>query len=133
MNTETTKIKPKSKFSNFRLFQTSLLYQTREFFNNSTLHGVRYIAESGRPFGERYDGEIADVLSYNLNVHFRQIYVVLFYRYRYCSCINNHCIALGEVSNKSDYHWYIIVHLFSLHFFKLNVKQNVSRFGYWFS
>lgn len=44
----------KPKFSNLRLFRTSLLYQTREFFNNSTLHGVRYIAETGRPFGERY-------------------------------------------------------------------------------
>lgn len=55
MNTELVKVKPKSRFSNFRLFQTSLLYQTREFFNNSTLHGVRYIAETGRPFGERYE------------------------------------------------------------------------------
>lgn len=55
MNTDVVKHKPKSKFSNFRLFQTSLLYQTREFFNNSTLHGVRYIAETGRPFGERYE------------------------------------------------------------------------------
>lgn len=41
------------KVTNLRLFRTSLLYQTREFFNNSTLHGVRYIAESGRPFFER--------------------------------------------------------------------------------
>lgn len=40
-------------FSTFQLFRTSLVYQTREFFNNSTLHGVRYIAESGRPVGER--------------------------------------------------------------------------------
>lgn len=48
-------LKPeKPILSNFRLFRTSLMYQTREFFNNSTLHGVRYIAETGRPFGERY-------------------------------------------------------------------------------
>lgn len=47
----------KPKFSNLRLFRTSLLYQTREFFNNSTLHGVRYIAETGRPFGERYGND----------------------------------------------------------------------------
>lgn len=37
-----------------RLLWTSLVYQTKEFFNNSTLHGVRYIAEEGRPFGERF-------------------------------------------------------------------------------
>lgn len=43
----------KREFSNIQLFRTSLLYQTREFFNNSTLHGVRFIAETGRPFGER--------------------------------------------------------------------------------
>lgn len=44
----------KAKITTSRLFRTSLLYQTREFFNNSTLHGVRYIAETGRPFGERF-------------------------------------------------------------------------------
>lgn len=44
----------KTKITTSRLFRTSLLYQTREFFNNSTLHGVRYIAETGRPFGERF-------------------------------------------------------------------------------
>lgn len=37
-----------------RLFWSSLRYQTKEFFNNSTLHGVRYIAEEGRPFAERF-------------------------------------------------------------------------------
>ena len=36
-----------------QLFRTSLLYQTKEFFDNSTLHGIRYIAEKGRPFGEK--------------------------------------------------------------------------------
>lgn len=41
------------KITSARLLRTSLLYQTKEFFNNSTLHGVRYIAESNRPFGER--------------------------------------------------------------------------------
>lgn len=49
------KIKKKQdEFSTLKLFHTSLIYQTREFFNNSTLHGVRYIAETGRPFGEKY-------------------------------------------------------------------------------
>jgi acid-sensing ion channel, other len=43
-----------TKFSSIKLLWTSLVYQVREFFNNSTLHGVRYIAEDGRPFGEKY-------------------------------------------------------------------------------
>lgn len=43
----------KPRITSFRLLRTSFLYQTKEFFNNSTLHGVRYIAESNRPFGER--------------------------------------------------------------------------------
>lgn len=37
-----------------RLMWASLRYQTKEFFSNSTLHGVRYIAEDGRPFCERF-------------------------------------------------------------------------------
>ncbi|CAD7091134.1 unnamed protein product [Hermetia illucens] len=36
------------------LFRRSLIYQTKEFFNNSTLHGVRYIADGSRPFGEKF-------------------------------------------------------------------------------
>ncbi|XP_054729475.1 sodium channel protein Nach [Anastrepha obliqua] len=36
------------------LFRRSLILQTKEFFQNSTLHGVRYIAESGRPVGEKF-------------------------------------------------------------------------------
>lgn len=44
----------KKKISAPKLFKTSLVYQTKEFFNNSTLHGVRYIAENGRPFGEKF-------------------------------------------------------------------------------
>ncbi|GAB0094040.1 NACH [Sergentomyia squamirostris] len=44
----------KNYFSVGTLFRTSLLLQTKEFFNNSTLHGVRYIAEHGRPFAERF-------------------------------------------------------------------------------
>jgi hypothetical protein len=35
------------------LLATSLRHQTTEFFNNSTLHGVRYIAEKERPFCEK--------------------------------------------------------------------------------
>ncbi|XP_001664229.2 sodium channel protein Nach [Aedes aegypti] len=49
--------KPKKKkdpFGTVRLLKGSLLYQTKEFFENSTLHGVRYIAEEGRPFFERF-------------------------------------------------------------------------------
>lgn len=38
----------------YALLRTSLKYQTKEFFNNSTLHGVRYIAEKGRSFGEKF-------------------------------------------------------------------------------
>lgn len=48
---ELSDVKP--KITSVRLLRRSLLYQTKEFFNNSTLHGVRYIAESNRPFGER--------------------------------------------------------------------------------
>lgn len=36
-----------------RLLKRSFLYQTHEFFQVSTLHGVRYINEPGRPFIER--------------------------------------------------------------------------------
>lgn len=35
------------------LLKTSWHYQAAQFFQNSTLHGVRYIAESGRPFLEK--------------------------------------------------------------------------------
>ncbi|XP_052567592.1 sodium channel protein Nach [Culex pipiens pallens] len=57
-----TKVEAKKKatkkrsdlFNGFRLFRSSLLYQTKEFFENSTLHGVRYIAEEGRPFFEKF-------------------------------------------------------------------------------
>ncbi|XP_055383286.1 sodium channel protein Nach [Condylostylus longicornis] len=37
-----------------QLFKRSIVYQTKEFFENSTLHGVRYIAETGRPIGEKF-------------------------------------------------------------------------------
>jgi amiloride-sensitive sodium channel len=33
--------------------KTNLKFQTKEFFSNSTLHGVRYIAEEGRSFCEK--------------------------------------------------------------------------------
>ena len=42
-----------TKITNMFLLRTSIRYQTKEFFNNSTLHGVRYIGEKQRPFGER--------------------------------------------------------------------------------
>ena len=35
-------------------FGTNFHHQTKEFFGNSTLHGVRYIAEKGRSFGEKF-------------------------------------------------------------------------------
>ncbi|KAL4703487.1 hypothetical protein ACJJTC_014357 [Scirpophaga incertulas] len=47
----------KSKFEDggtLSLMATSLRHQTTEFFNNSTLHGVRYIAEKERPFCEKF-------------------------------------------------------------------------------
>lgn len=60
MNPQLKKRKPAklndsdTKITSARLLRTSFFYQTKEFFNNSTLHGVRYIAESDRPFGERF-------------------------------------------------------------------------------
>ncbi|XP_031627738.1 sodium channel protein Nach [Contarinia nasturtii] len=42
-----------TEFTSLRLLRTSLLFQTKEFFNHSTLHGVRYIAEVNRPASER--------------------------------------------------------------------------------
>ncbi|XP_069675742.1 pickpocket protein 19-like [Periplaneta americana] len=38
----------------YDLLKTSWTYQTQEYFENSTLHGVRYIRESGRPFCEKF-------------------------------------------------------------------------------
>ena len=40
-------------FDTLIIFRRSLIFQTKEFFQNSTLHGVRYIAETGRPVGEK--------------------------------------------------------------------------------
>ncbi|EAT33714.1 AAEL014010-PA, partial [Aedes aegypti] len=37
-----------------RLFRASLLVQLRETFAQSTLHGVRFITEQGRPFWEKF-------------------------------------------------------------------------------
>lgn len=45
--------KPKSDVGPLSLLAASLRHQTTEFFNNSTLHGVRYIAEKERPFCEK--------------------------------------------------------------------------------
>uniref|UniRef100_A0A182N1I6 Uncharacterized protein n=1 Tax=Anopheles dirus TaxID=7168 RepID=A0A182N1I6_9DIPT len=44
----------RSALDTLRLFRRSFIFQTKEFFDNSTLHGVRYIAEEGRPFFERF-------------------------------------------------------------------------------
>lgn len=38
----------------YGLLKTSFKYQTKEFFDNSTLHGIRYIAEEGRAFFEKF-------------------------------------------------------------------------------
>lgn len=38
----------------YKLIPTNFHHQAKEFFSNSTLHGVRYIAEKGRPFGEKF-------------------------------------------------------------------------------
>lgn len=43
----------KPKITSNRLFRRSFLYQIKEFFNHSTLHGVRYIGETNLPFAER--------------------------------------------------------------------------------
>ncbi|XP_073973573.1 amiloride-sensitive sodium channel pickpocket 23 isoform X2 [Rhodnius prolixus] len=43
----------KPSVSTYKLLKTSLKYQTKEYFNNSTLHGVRFIAEEDRPTFER--------------------------------------------------------------------------------
>jgi amiloride-sensitive sodium channel len=37
-----------------RIVKTNLKYQAKEFFSNSTLHGVRYIAEKGLSFSEKF-------------------------------------------------------------------------------
>lgn len=37
-----------------QLIPTNFQHQTKEFFSNSTLHGVRYIAEKDRSFGEKF-------------------------------------------------------------------------------
>lgn len=50
-STELSETQP--KITSIHLLSKSFLYEIREFFNNSTLHGVRYIAESNRPFVER--------------------------------------------------------------------------------
>ncbi|KAK9889769.1 hypothetical protein WA026_007148 [Henosepilachna vigintioctopunctata] len=49
------KLKPRMSWSDFyKLLKTSWSVQTRAFFENSTLHGVRYIAESQRPFFDKF-------------------------------------------------------------------------------
>lgn len=53
-NNETSELRDiEPKITTVRLLRTSFVHQAEEFFHNSTLHGVRYIAESNRPFGER--------------------------------------------------------------------------------
>ncbi|XP_046802644.1 sodium channel protein Nach [Lucilia cuprina] len=47
-------LKIREIFDTLIIFRRSLIFQTKEFFQNSTLHGVRYIAETGRPVGEKF-------------------------------------------------------------------------------
>jgi len=42
--------------SRSKLLKTSVRHQFNEFFKHSSLHGVRYIAQSDRPLHERYVG-----------------------------------------------------------------------------
>ncbi|BES90504.1 pickpocket 23 short form [Nesidiocoris tenuis] len=46
-------LRQRTKYGPYSLFKTSWKYQTREFFENSTLHGVRYVAEKARPIYEK--------------------------------------------------------------------------------
>lgn len=46
-------IEQRNDMSKTKLLKTSVRYQFNEFFNHSTLHGVRYIAQSDRPLHER--------------------------------------------------------------------------------
>jgi acid-sensing ion channel, other len=49
------RLKPvKSVKEHISLLKTSVKHQTREFFDNSTLHGIRYIAEEERSFSEKF-------------------------------------------------------------------------------
>ncbi|CAH0727769.1 unnamed protein product, partial [Brenthis ino] len=52
---EKTSLKPKTDdVGPLSLLAASLRHQTTEFFNKSTLHGVRYITEKERPFCEKF-------------------------------------------------------------------------------
>ncbi|VVC96463.1 unnamed protein product, partial [Leptidea sinapis] len=79
------KVQQKKDEGFLTLLGTSLRHQTGEFFSNSTLHGVRYIAEKERPFCEKY------------------IYVVQFYCHWCRSNVHHYCQFMGEVPDKSDY------------------------------
>lgn len=46
-------LQKKKIVSKRKLLRTSWRHQTRVFFENSTLHGVRYIAEEDRPVYEK--------------------------------------------------------------------------------
>ncbi|XP_017777841.1 PREDICTED: sodium channel protein Nach-like [Nicrophorus vespilloides] len=46
--------KVRKSTSNYKLLKTSWEHQGRIFFEQSTLHGVRYIAETGRPLIEKF-------------------------------------------------------------------------------
>lgn len=44
----------KTTTETYGLLKTSLQYQGKEFLDNSTLHGIRYLAEKDRPFFEKF-------------------------------------------------------------------------------
>jgi len=47
-------MKTTEKRTKCELLKTSWTYQTKEYFKTSTLHGMRYINEDGRPFCEKW-------------------------------------------------------------------------------
>lgn len=41
------------RMTSIRLFRSTFLFQIKEFFEKSTLHGIGFIAETNRPLRER--------------------------------------------------------------------------------
>lgn len=64
-------VKLKEIFDTVVIFRRSLIFQTKEFFQNSTLHGVRYIAETGRPVGEKWVFQ-DEIMTKNIFVDFSE-------------------------------------------------------------
>lgn len=88
----------------YDLLKTSWTYQTQEYFKNSTLHGVRYIAEEGRPFSEKYISHLIANFSTCNTCYMEnfQVYMVSEHHHRRDSHGHNNNFPLGKISNKSD-------------------------------